>query len=158
MTRALTLGALALLSGCGPAVMKPTTGSATLYFSMSANAKSSPALVSPVFGTFYGDVYLEEDVSVTGPRSDAVGYGSLQLPGVDLRTVEAGKVGDQTIDTAPLAPGNYVVLGFLDVNGNATSTPSPDSGDPATLALTNKFTVVVGEVRKRTVVFELIYN
>jgi hypothetical protein len=158
VTRALTALAVALLSGCGPAVMKPTTGSATLYFSMSANAKASPALVSPVFGTFYGDVYLEEDVSVTGPRADAVGQGSLEVAGVDLRTVEAGKVGDQTIDTKQLAPGNYVVLGFLDVNANGATSHSPDSGDPATLALTNKFTVVVGEVRKRTVVFELIYN
>lgn len=158
MTRACLLLAALALTACGPAEKAPTTGNATLYFALSANAKSSPNLVSPVLGTFYGDLYLVEDVSVTGPRADAMAFGAVEVADIDLRTKMPTQVAEQTALTVDLAPGKYVALGFLDVNGNGAATHNPDSGDPVTLALTNQFEIVVGQTTKRTVLFELIYN
>ena len=140
-----------LVTACGP---QPTTGSATLFFAMSSDAKASPKLVSPAFGKFVGDVYRFEDVSETGPLAGATAVAPVELADVDLRSKMATQVAAQTVQTVALAPGKYVSLGFLDVNASGVR----DAGDPVTAGLTNQFEVVAGQSTKRTVLLERIWE
>lgn len=137
-----------LVTACGP---QPTTGSATLFFAMSSDAKASPKLVSPAFGKFVGDIYRFEDVSETGPLAGATAVAPVALADVDLRSKMATQVAAQTV---ALAPGKYVSLGFLDVNASGVR----DAGDPVTAGLTNQFEVVAGQSTKRTVLLERIWE
>lgn len=143
---------LLCVCACGPA-----TGTAKLKFAISESARQSSALTSPLVGTFYGDIFLQEDVTVLGPSDAAVGYGSIKVD-LDLQGLTNETPGAASVVTPKLAPGNYVVLGFLDVNGNADGDPRPDKGDPVTLALTNKFLIEAGRESARTVLFELVFN
>lgn len=156
MSRA-TLFALAVLalssSACGPAPMPG--GTAEFRFTVSDQVKSSPNLKDPLNGTVYGNIFLQEDVAVDGPRKDAMEFGAVEVPMVDLRT---DKTSTASFVTPKLAPGKYVFLGFYDVDGNGATTRDPDAGDPVTLALTNKFDITDGQQTKRAIVFELVFN
>lgn len=145
-------------SGCGAPPQGATTGTAVFRFAATSDVKTSANLKDPLQGTFYGDIFLQEDVSVTGPRKDAQGFQSLEVPAIDLRTTAANEPGAAELTSAPLPPGKYVVLGFFDLDGNGSSTGEPDPGDPVTLALTNTFDIVAGAQTKRLVLFELVFN
>jgi hypothetical protein len=153
MKRALFFVLLGALAACGPA----STPGGTVVFGYSASdmVRTSANLKDPLFGTVYGNIYLQEDVSVTGPRTGAAQLGDVELANVDLRTATTS---DAKWTSQKLMPGNYVFLGFLDVDGNGAQTTEPDPGDPVTLALTNKFTIRDGEQTKRSVLFELVFN
>lgn len=138
---------------CGPAPVPG--GTAEFRFSASPAVKTSPNLKDPLLGTVYGNVFLEEDVSVTGPRKDAMEFASVEVAEVDLRMTDSSAV---SFVTPKLAPGKYVFLGFFDVDGNGTSTHEPDAGDPVTLALTNKFEITDGQQTRRSILFELVFN
>ncbi len=140
-------------AACGPAKMP--AGTAEFRFSVSPSVKSSPSLKEPLLGTVYGDLFLQEDVSVTGPRKDAVAFGAAEIANVDLRMVESSAA---TFVTPSLAPGKYVFLGFFDVDGNGATSKEPDQGDPVTLALTNTFDIVDGQQSRRSILFELVFN
>lgn len=140
-------------TACGPAKMP--AGTAEFRFSVSSSVKSSPSLKDPLLGTVYGDLFLQEDVSVTGPRKDAVAFGAAEIQGVDLRMAESSTA---TFITPSLAPGKYVFLGFFDVDGNGATSKEPDQGDPVTLALTNTFDIVDGQQTRRSILFELVFN
>jgi len=148
--RALALLASLGLLACGPAPMP--AGTVLVKFSVSDQVKTSPALKSPLLGTVYGSVFLQEDVAVDGPRKDAVTFASLEVHDVDLRT---DKTSAQSWTSGKLAPGKYVILGVFDVDGTGSD---PNAGDPVTLALTNKFDVTDGVEAKRNVLFELVFN
>jgi hypothetical protein len=77
---------------------------------------------------------------------------------IDLSTKMAGDPSDTAFTTMTLPAGNYVILGFFDVNGNGDTSKMPDPGDPVTLATTNSFTITDGQVTKRLVLIELVYN
>jgi len=140
-------------TACGPAKMP--AGTAEFRFSVSSSVKTSPSLKDPLLGTVYGDIFLQEDVSVTGPRKDAVAFGAASIPDVDLRMAESSTA---AFVTPPLAPGKYVFLGFFDVDGNGATSKEPDQGDPVTLALTNIFDIVDGQQTRRSILFELVFN
>ena len=149
------IAALPLIA-CGQAA--PAGGTAQLRFAAGDMVKNGAALVDPLKGTFYGNIFLQEDVGVTGPRSDAMMFQSLEVSGIDLTAKAVGEPAEAIFTTMALPAGKYVVLGFLDVDGNGATSREPDSGDPATLALTNKFDVTDGAETKRLVLFEIIYN
>lgn len=152
--KTLLLSTLVLTcAACGPAKMP--AGTAEFRFSVSSSVKSSPSLKDPLLGTVYGDLFLQEDVSVTGPRKDAVAFGAAEIANVDLRMVESSAA---TFVTPSLAPGKYVFLGFFDVDGNGATTKEPEQGDPVTLALTNTFDIVDGQQTRRSILFELVFN
>ncbi len=144
------------MGACGPAPVKATPGgTAEFRFTLSDQVKASPVLVDPLLGTVYGNIFLQEDVAVDGPRKDAMQFGAVELANVDLRTEKVSAV---SYITAKLAPGHYVFLGFYDVDGNGAVTHDPDPGDPATLALTNKFDITDAVQTKRLVAFEIVFN
>lgn len=143
---------MAWLTGCGPAPMPG--GTAEFRFSVTSSVKTSPNLKDPLMGTVYGNLFLQEDVGVTGPRSGAMEFGAVEVPNVDLRMAESSA----PFITAKLAPGKYVFLGFFDVDGNGATVHEPDPGDPVTLALTNKFDITDGAQTRRSVLFELVFN
>jgi hypothetical protein len=79
---------------------------------------------------------------------------SIELASVDLRSEGATSA---PWTSAPLAPGDYTFLGFLDVDGNAAARTEPDVGDPATLPSTNEFTVKAGQDVTLAAVFDLVF-
>jgi hypothetical protein len=153
MSRALVMSVVALAAvGCGPA--KVPGGTVQCGFGVSDQVRTNPALKSPLKGTVYGNLFLQEDVAVDGPRAGSTQYGDVEIA-VDLTTATSS---DAKWTSGTLAPGKYVFLGFFDVNGNAGTAKEPDPGDPVTLALTNKFDITDGAVTKRAVLFELVFN
>ena len=152
MRACLCLAAVALV-GCGPAA--PKTGTALLRFQASGAVKTSPNLHSPLLGAVYGNLFLSEDVSVSGPRAGSPEFGAIEVADVDLRTDDVSAV---SVSTPALEPGRYTFLGFYDVNANGAVSREPDPGDPVTLPYTNQFDVEAGQETKRLVVFELVYN
>jgi hypothetical protein len=147
------------LAACG-AAPAPAGGTVQFRFAAGDMVKNSSSLVDPLKGTFYGDIFLQEDVSLTGPRSDAMQFQSLEIASIDLTAKGVGEPSEVSFTTMNLAKGKYVVLGFLDVdaNGATTGDRGPDAGDPVTLALTNKFEITDGNEAKRLILLELIYN
>lgn len=149
----LALVVAALSSACGPAPVPG--GTAEFRFAIADQLRSSPNLKDPLVGTVYGNVFLQEDVAVDGPRKGSMEFGAVEVASVDLTTE---KTSAASFVTPKLAPGKYVFLGFFDVDGNGATTRDPDPGDPVTLALTNKFDIADGAQTRRAVVFELIFN
>ena len=130
-------------------------GTVEFRFTLSDQVKSSPALTDPLLGTVYGNIFLQEDVGVFGPRDGAKEFGAVEVKNVDLRTE---KTSAANFITPKMALGKYVFLGFFDVDGNGASVHDPDKGDPATLALTNKFEITDGAQTKRVILFEIVFN
>lgn len=149
----VVLTAVAIV-GCGSPAPK-TTGSVQFRFAVSDGVRSNPSLKDPLVGTAYGDIFLAEDVGITGPRSTTAAVASIPATSADLRTVMASE-SDVIIDG--LAPGQYTFLGYLDVDNNPGTPSHPDSGDPAALPRTNLFDIKAGEQTKRLIVFDLLYN
>lgn len=133
----------------------PTTGTATMTFSVSNGARQSPALVDPLKGSVYGALYRQEDVTVTGPIDGAMEIASVEVADVDLTTADVSSASWQS---EPIEAGSYVFLGFYDVDGNGADSREPDSGDPVTLPSVNKFDVTAGEETTLTASFDLVYN
>lgn len=155
----LLLPALAVLAAaCG--APKATGGTAQLRFAAADMVKNSSSLVDPLKGTFYGAVFLQEDVTVTGPRNDAMELQGLELANVDLTMKGPGEASDASLVTKMLPAGKYVVLGFLDVDGSSAAEADrrPEAGDPSTLALTNKFDITDGAETKRLILLEIVIN
>ncbi len=143
----------ATLVGCG--APPPKTGSVELRFSVSDSVRNSAALTDPVVGTVYGDIFLAEDVGIAGPRSGVTASASLPFTDIDLRAVMTS-ANSVIIDN--LAPGQYTLLGFFDVDNNPGTPPRPDAGDPAAFPRTNVFEIRAGEQTKRPIVFDFVYN
>ena len=148
---------LLLLAACGgepePA---PTTGGASFAFSASNTVRRSRALVDPLIGMVYGEVFRVEEVTVTGPIAGAMDFGGYTPVRVDLRTSST------TADLARvegLPTGRLVFLGFWDLDGNSTADDRrPDPGDPATLPTVNEFLVKPGLVTPVTISFDIVLN
>ena len=110
---------------------------------------------SSIKGTAYGDFFLSEDVTLTGPRKGAVAAASLELP-IDLKT---DKLSAASWTSKPLTPQTYTFLGFFDIGDKSTpTTRDPVAGDPVTLPFTNKFDLAAGQTMPVTVTFDLLYN
>lgn len=141
------------VAACGPP--PPTTGTAAFRFSISSQARSSPNLRDPLVGAVYGNIFLSEDVSLSGPRSGAPEFGGVDVAEVDLRTEDPSTA---AFTTPALEPGQYTFLGFWDLDGNGATTKDPDAGDLATLPTTNKFDIEKGVETKRVILFDVVIN
>ena len=154
--RKILLGVIFSLTfwSCGGETV--ATGDIRLNFSVSTSVRSSSHLQDELYGTVYGGVFSVQDVSVLGPVEGAESLASIELADVDLRNVESSI---EFWSTA-LAPGNYVFLGFFDVDGNGDleTETNPDNGDPVTLANSNAFEIDLGGAEELTVEFNLLYN
>ena len=151
MNRLQGLFVFALVACGGPP--DPTIQTALFRFDVSDPVR--PNMTRPPVGTVYGNLFLSEDVSVSGPRNGAEEFGYVEIQ-VDLTNgISAAENG---FTTGKLAPNSYTFLGFLDSNGNAGTAKDPDPGDLATLPYTNKFAITDGGQSKKTIVFDLIYN
>lgn len=152
--RLMSLGLFVLVSACGPVSVPVPGGTVQFRFSVASMVKTSPNLKDPLKGTIYGNLFLQEDVGFDGPRQGASELGDVQV-NVDLRSVETS---EETFTSEKLSPGQYVFLGFFDVDGNGGESKDPDPGDPVTLPSTNKFEIIDGVQSKRAVLFEILYN
>ena len=128
-------------------------GTAVLRFGVSSTVRSSPALVDPLVGTIYGKLFLAADVSATGPADGAPTFGDVTMVGADLETATE----TMAWTAPPLAPDQYVFLGFYDLDGNGASSQYPDAGDPVTLPSAG-FTVEPGQEVMVTAQFDLVLN
>lgn len=149
------LGAL-LAVACGPKADPPIElGTLTLQFQIEQRVRVDIDPKVKLTGTIYGDLYLAEDVTVVGPIDDAMAYASIALP-ADLT---ADGVAKATWTSGELAPQRYAFLGFFDVADKSTPQKRrPQSGDPVTLAFTNRFDVEAGQMSQAVVRFDLLYN
>jgi hypothetical protein len=152
---ALSLGALA---GCGEEEAAeqeadPTTGTATLRFTVTNTVRRSPNLKDPLNGPIYGALWKAEEVTLTGPNEGAEELASVELSGVDLSA--DGAVTEPLWTSPALPPGEYIFLGFYDVDDNGADVREPESGDPVTLP-TDKFMIQEGQTTDSTVDFDLV--
>lgn len=103
-----------------------SAGNFDVEFVASSTVMSAPP-PEPLRGTVHGSVFRSADVEITGPVEGAESVASFTFDGVD---VTDGPSDVFRIDTQVPA-GDYQILGFLDVDGNADpADPSPDAGDP----------------------------
>ena len=142
-------------SGTPPPTPDPLSGTALFRFNIADMVRNNTSR-RMAKGTAYGNIYLSEDVSVTGPRTGAMEFGYVEI----ALDVESGisDVDGGSFTTKKLDPNTYTFLGFLDTNMNAGAAHDPDPGDFATLPMTNKFDITDGGQAKKTIVFDLIYN
>jgi hypothetical protein len=130
-------------------------GYARLRFGTTEGVRANPTLVDALKGRVMGDLFLGVDVGLMGPNDGAPTFGSVDLMDVDLTAVDSES---EAWTSMPLAPGEYIFLGMMDLDGNAAEfDDSPDPGDLATLPL-HRFTVVSGETVDALILFELVYN
>ena len=129
-------------------------GTAELRFGVTNGVRANPTLVDPLLGAIYGDLFLREDVNLTGPIEGARHFGSVELTAVDLRAMAAESA---PWTSPPLAAGTYVFLGFFDLDGNGAAG-EPDPGDPVTLPVTNALTIVADQVVMLSAQFDLVLN
>lgn len=97
-------------------------------FDASSTVRGSALLTSPLMGHVWGDIYRASDVTITGPNDGAVAVASFHFENVDVRDGTSAT----TYDIPELLPGgDYQILGFMDIDGNADpASPGPDEGDP----------------------------
>lgn len=129
------------LADVGPPPPEPTCadhgsveaeqGHFVLRFDASRTVRNSRELTDPLRGSVYGSVYRAEDVTISGPAEGAEPVASFSFDDVDLT---AGVSPESYAIDAELPAGEYQILGFIDVDGNAT-TGDPDVGDPVTLPI-----------------------
>ena len=126
-----------------------TPGQLSIRFAIEPDYQE--AMDEDAIGTFRGSVYWADDVGATGPVEGAVALESIEVEGVDLVAANPTAV---MHTTGELAPGEVVILGFLDSDGNADpEDPGPDAKDPVTLPSDNDFDVVPGETTEVEVFF-----
>jgi hypothetical protein len=145
---------IAALGACAGSSDEPTEGDATLTFSVTNGVRENPTLEDPLIGAIYGNLFLTEEVTITGPVDGAVELGSVELTGVDLEAATE----TEAWQTPLLAEGSYTFLGFFDVDGNGGESYQPDPGDPVTLPVTNVFEVRAGETTELAAMFDLVLN
>lgn len=104
-----------------------------IRFDASPTVRESDNLTDPLRGNIWGSVFRAEDVTLAGPNDGAESVASFAFTDVDLTTMGEG----ETYPLDVLLPvGEYQLLGFMDVDGNATDEMSdPDEGDPVTLPI-----------------------
>lgn len=124
-------------------------------FKISDGVRSQLKKDITIQGTAFGDFYLSEDVTLTGPRKGVVSVTRVELP-IDLKTE---KVSVASWTSKPLAAQTYSFLGFFDIGNKSTPmTRDPVAGDPVTLPLTNRFDLAAGQTTTITVSFDLLSN
>ncbi len=91
-----------------------------------AQIRGNSSIEGDLQAPILGSVYRAEDVRLSGPIDGAEPVGSFAFDEVDLRE---GPAGPFPLDFE-LPAGDYQFLGFMDTDGNATTTDGPDLNDP----------------------------
>ncbi|MBO6940054.1 MAG: hypothetical protein JJ863_34100 [Deltaproteobacteria bacterium] len=104
-----------------------------IRFDASPTVRESEDLTHPLRGNIWGSVYRADDVTLAGPNEGAEAVASFAYTDVDITTMGEGET--YPLDVM-LPVGEYQLLGFMDVDGNATDEMAdPDEGDPVTLPI-----------------------
>lgn len=105
-----------------------TSGHFHVRFDASSTVRNSTSLTHPLIGNVWGSVYRSTDVTVVGPNEGAEPVASFHFENVDVRD----GLSPVTYDIPELLPGGeYQILGFMDIDGNADPlNADPDEGDP----------------------------
>ena len=108
-------------------------GAFEIAFAASSTVRASRALEAPLVGPIWGSVFRTEDVTIAGPKVGAVAVADFHFEQVDLRDGTSPR--SYRLDT-PLPAGEYQILGFMDIDGNAEAgAESPDVGDPVMIPI-----------------------
>ena len=144
-----------LLSACGGTeTIEAAVGTVRIQFTVTNTVRASNTLTDSLTGTIYGDLFLAEEVGLGGPIDGAKELDqSIEIHNVDL---EANEMSVQEWESTPLPPGQYIFLGFYDVDGNGEVDKSPDQGDPVTLP-SNDFPIKEGLTTPHIVSFDLVF-
>lgn len=104
-----------------------------IRFDASSTVRESDDLTDPLRGNVWGSVFRAEDVTLAGPNEGAEAVASFAFEDVDITTPGPGAT--YPLDVV-LPVGEYQLLGFMDIDGNATADMAdPDEGDPVTLPI-----------------------
>ena len=102
-------------------------------FDASSTVRESTNLDGELRGNVWGEVFRAADVTITGPREGATAVASFAFMDVDMR--DPTMLTEYEIPTE-LPAGEYQILGFMDIDGNATAMMAgPDTHDPVTLPI-----------------------
>ncbi|MCK6548729.1 hypothetical protein L6R52_22990 [Myxococcota bacterium] len=79
-------------------------------------------------GRVVGAIYRAEDVTIQGPNDGAVPVAEFDYADVEMDGAVSKESFEIPVD---LAAGSYQILGFMDIDGNASpESPEPDVNDP----------------------------
>lgn len=105
-----------------------TSGRFLATFTASSTVRDSRELKAPLRGTVYGAVFASSDVTITGPNEGATPKLDFVFPDVDVTDPDVLRQYEMPGD---LPFGDYQILGFMDIDGDADPTAAdPDTGDP----------------------------
>jgi hypothetical protein len=116
---------------CGEA-SADATGRFVVTFSASSTVMGSRNLDGPLVGDVRGSVFRSSDVTLLGPNDGAESVADFFFADVDVRDPTLLRAFD--ID-ATLPFGDYQILGFMDIDGNATEDSGPDAFDPVMIPI-----------------------
>ncbi len=103
-----------------------------IKFDASSTVRMSRSLDGPLRGNIWISVFHAADVTIVGPNEGAVAVADLQFQNVDL-TDRANLM--EYVTDLDLSAGQYQILGFIDIDGNAGTEGEPDVNDPVTLPI-----------------------
>src|SRR5262249_3056139 len=110
-----------------PSIVLAQKGTFNITFTASDVVKNSPDLMGrPLKGTIACSVYQASDVTVGGPKTDAVSPQDFSVPMADLNATPA-----PTFITNELYDGDYQILCGQLIDGGTSPVP----GDPVTLPI-----------------------
>lgn len=108
--------------------VRAPSGRLHLKFRMSSTVANDRSKDGPLEGRVVGAIYRASDVTITGPNDGAVPVADFDLPFVEMEAYESVETYEIPVD---LSAGDYQILGFMDIDGNASATaPEPDVHDP----------------------------
>ncbi|MCG3172550.1 MAG: hypothetical protein GMKNLPBB_00704 [Myxococcota bacterium] len=91
-------------------------------------AEKEGRVKAPLKGTVSGSIYKSEDVTIAGPKEGTKPVASFKFENV---SIEGGRPSTEFLIEDQVPAGDYQVLGFMDIDGNADpKDPGPDQGDP----------------------------
>jgi hypothetical protein len=109
------------------------TGEFVFTFKASTTIANDRNLKAPLIGNIYGSVYRAADVTIRGPNEGTEAVADFRYEGVDVRNPSTLKAYRLPVQ---LPAGEYQVLGFMDIDGNADpAAPDPDTGDPVMIPI-----------------------
>jgi hypothetical protein len=153
-----------VLTGCPPSddddsasddddAAAATEGTLAVSFRMDADWADS--MDEPAVGSFWGSIYLADEVSGIGPDEGAESLGDVFVEVVDM-TGET-LTSDVLFTSEPLPVGWIAILGFVDSDGTSIEGDrSPDDGDPVTLPNDNLFEVFGGVETPAEIFFDFL--
>ena len=104
-----------------------------MRFDASSTVRGSSSLTSPLRGNIWGSIYRAVDVTIAGPIDGAEPLASFEFMDVD---VTAGVSPEEYLVDTVLPGGDYQILGFMDIDGNADlANADPDEGDPVAIPI-----------------------